>query len=62
MNTLKVICKAKDISDICIVKRIDFQWNEISFEIPDNIYMQTRHFEKIEWIDFGTTRWYPNNL
>lgn len=62
MNTLKVTCKPKDGDSVREVTTIDFQWKEVFFSIPENDWLQGYSFNNIEWIDFGATRWYPNNL
>lgn len=57
MNTLQVTCKSRNRDMPEEVAIIDFFNEEVE------LYPYAKwHFSDIEWIDFGTTRWYPNNL
>lgn len=56
MNNLSVTCKRFEDNETDFVDAIDF----IAETLETNGL--TYFFSDLEWVDFGTTRWYPNNL
>lgn len=59
MNTLQVTCKLMLHDTIEKILWIDFGQKELK---TDHYSSEIIDFEMVEWIDFGTTIWYPNNL
>lgn len=56
MNTLQVTCKSRNRDRVEEVAIIDFFNEEVE------LYPYAKwQFIDIEWIDFGTTRWFPNS-
>lgn len=60
MNKLQVTCMPFDQEEPREVTNIDFRFGEITFSIPNNDWLQCYNFKNVFWVDFGTTRWYPN--